>query len=308
MKNNKCIFVLTALITSCSADAVDLSAIDAYSLASENSSVLMAAKLRIGSSELKVDAAKDLYLPNIRLTGNYGNFNVNDFNFNSLGNISSDMPIAPYGYQDLSRKDSLGVSVKTTNLAVSGLWPVYTGGKRNAVINIAELENADAHLDYLITESRLYENFIQKYYAVVLLNNHHLSAKHTTKNLKHHVETSLKLYAQGLISELDVLKIKTAYEKAKTVEYKSEGRLEVGTRQLRELVKADIHPIDGLDDNNPELGELDLVIENVLSNNLNLRKIIIKKKELQEFINYRKGDFLPGVYLAGSKSYIILTI
>ena len=209
-----------------------------------NNDSLAANKASVERSEALRDAAKALYYPKIDLTGNYTRLEKP---------VSLDLKdLEPLASLDLSGLDpALGqilapllqlptvtnfTDQDITTSSIRAIWPLYTGGRRGAAIDIAREQHIEAGKVLAMQQQAKFEDLARIYFGVVLAAQVAETYKEVEDGLKKHLSNALKLEQQGQIAYVERLQADASYDKAKVDTQKALRNYQIAQLALKDLL------------------------------------------------------------------------
>ncbi len=294
--------------------AGDLSFSQAWSELQKNNDGLAAAYANQEKSEHMVEAAEDLYWPEIGITADYTKLDdevslepsdlfdsmprgdVLEKFLNLLGRIDG-IPRSQINdaFTSEMTKDYVVIS------SLNAVWPVYTGGRIDAAQDIAVNQLAEAKYLSRIKKQALFEQLVKVYFGVVLSKEVLAARTDLEKGLFKHFDNSKKLQKEGQIAKVERLKAEASYDKSRVEKNKARRSLEIAQVALNHLLKEkhDINPNSLLFINNtlPSMSE---ITTETLKNHPGLGVLDSKRKQAEGFVDVKEGEYLPEVFLFGS--------
>jgi outer membrane protein TolC len=261
-----------------------------------------------------VEAAEDLYWPEIGITADYTKLDdevslepsdlfdsmprgdVLQKFLNLLGRID--------GIPRSQIDDAFTSKISKDYVVLSSLtavWPVYTGGRIGAAQDIAINQLAEAGYLSRIKKQALFEELVKVYFGVVLAKQVLTARTEAEQGLYKHYDNARKLQKEGQIARVERLKAEASYDKARVDKNKSKRKLEIAQVALNHLLKEkfDVSPRSKLFINDTLPSMADLTSE-TLKNHPGLGVLDSKRKQAEGFIDVKKGEYLPEVFLFGN--------
>ena len=303
---NKLSKILYLVLFSTFLNAYDISLEESFNNMLLNNDGLKASKLNIDKARKLKTATNMLYFPNIDIIGSYTYISdpmILDVNIPvNLPNISG-------------INHSLHIS--SNNLAygvISIMYPLYTGGRRFAASNIADLNIDDANFLFQFKKINLFEDLVKNYYGLIL-NIEVLKTLIDIENgHKAHLDNAIELEKNGQIAKLERLNAQVAYDKARNKTLESRDSLEVALLAFKTIlqnenitnnVEVNHSGITNLNLTSPlqvskkELENINYYKEKVLNSYPMLKSIETKKLQANELSNIEFANFLPTIGLYG---------
>lgn len=275
----------------------------------EKNESLAANKASVTRSEAMRDAAKDLYFPKVDLTGNYTRLEKP---------VSLDLKdLEPLASLDLSGLDpALGqilaplLNLPTvtnfteqdiTTSSIRAIWPLYTGGRRGAAIDIAREQNIEAGKVLAMQQQAKFEDLAKIYFGVVLAAQVAETYKDVENGLRKHQRNALKLEQQGQIAFVERLQADASFDKAKVDTKKALRNYEIAQLALRELLHSQqvVEPSTRLF-TEEQIPELESFMSHTLNGYPGLAILDSKAEQAKKMVTIAKGSYLPEVYMFGN--------
>lgn len=308
---NKCLFSLTitAIVFSISLKPVmaqSFSFEQAWQAVLKGSDALAAEQQNIERSLYLQDAASDLYLPSISLNANYTRLDsaVRVIPSEVIASMPIDSINQAFGVRTTDL-DSLFTSTLTERdiftSSIRALWPIYTGGRVNAVQGIAKAQHDEASFLMTMKQLEKFEDLVKYYFAVVLSEQVLKTRIDVEQGLQQHYENALKLEQQGQINKLERLQAQVSLNKSQVELKKSLRDSEIAQVALARLLKTNEKAVPTTTlFINEKLPDMSLFIEKTLSNFPALKMLNAKKEQAKGLIEIENGKYYPEVYLYGN--------
>ena len=265
---------------------------------------LAADRFNVDRSRLVREAARNLYLPQVDLTGSYIRLDdpveVDFLDFNPLAavrssDIGSDI-IDLLGGDAAFTTDFTNESLE--RVSVKALWPVYTGGRIAAAQDIAgaQVDIAQQLLD--LRRRTTFGEFARVYYGAVLATQNLDTLRRAENGLLLHLNNANEMEQQGLISKVERLSVEAAHDRSTVATAKAERALEIAQRTLQEFMhrQSTITPADQLFVNK-HVPAVEVFIEVALENSPIVKALDAQRTEASAVLKAEKGRFHPDVFL-----------
>lgn len=294
--------------------ADDLTFSQAWSALQKNNDGLAASYANQEKSQHMIEAAEDLYWPEIGITADYTK--LDDDVSLSPSDLFDTMPrgdvlqkfLNVLGRVDgipLSEIDDAFTSKITKDYVVisslTAVWPVFAGGRIDAAQDIAANQLAEAQYLTRIKKQALFEELVKVYFGMVLAQKVLDARIVAEKGLYKHYDNSKKLQKEGQIAKVERLKAEASYDKSRVDKNKAKRQLEIAQVALNHLLKekSDVSPKSKLFINNtlPPMADLTSA---TLKNHPGLGVLDSKRKQAEGFVDVKKGEYLPEVFLFGN--------
>lgn len=302
MKMAKIIYLLLFIV---SLNAYDLSLRESFDNVLLHNDGLKASALNIDKARKLKTATNMLYLPNIDIVGNYTY--ISD---PMKLDINIPIPIA-----NMSINHSLNIS--TNNLAygvVSIMYPLFTGGKRIAASNIADLNIDNSNFLFQLKKIDLFETLVKNYYGLIL-NIEILKTLIDVENgHKIHLDNAIELEKNGQIARLERLNAQVAYDRARSKTLEAKDSLQVALLSFKTILQnenitknvevgddgiTNLNLTSSLKISQKELNDISYYKKKVLDSYPMLKSIEVKKLQAKELSNIEFATFLPTIGLYG---------
>lgn len=307
-------FSLLVFFLSSASFADNLSFSQAWLVLQKNNDGLAASFSNEEKSSNMVEAARGLYWPEIGITADYTK--LDDEVSLTPSDLFDSMPSGDVlqrflnllgridGIPTSQINDAFTSEITKDYVVISSLtavWPVFTGGRIDAAQDIALNQLAEAEYLTRIKKQALFEQLVKVYFGVVLAKQVLAAQTEAEKGLFKHFDNSKKLQQAGQIAKVERLKAEASYDKARVEKNKAGRELEIAQTALNHLLKEkrDINPDSVLFTNNtlPSMSE---ITTETLKNHPGLGVLDSKRKQAQGFVDVKKGEYLPEVFLFGN--------
>lgn len=265
---------------------------------------LAAEQANVERSELMQDATKSLNYPQVELSGSYTQLDdevqANALDFNPLAGLQ-DNPIGQDIIGALGGQDTFTTDITNQSfgrLALTALWPIYTGGRITAAQDISKAQTDIATQLFDIQRRTVFEELVKTYFGVVLSQQNLETHKQTELGFKQHLENAKKLENQGQIAKVERLSIAVAHDRARISTLKAQKALEIALVSLRQLLheSGDVYPTDQLFTNS-SIPEDQAFISSSLDSSPLLKSLDARSSELQAVEKSDRGRYYPEVSL-----------
>ncbi len=294
--------------------ALEVTFVEAWHMLLQNNEGLAAQRAGLERAGLLVDANKGRRLPTVDLTGSYTRLNDPvtlapsdllasmpggselDGVFNELGNLMG----IPAGAVDHALTSTL-MEDDVWNASLRALWPLFTGGRISAAVNIAEAQQQEAEFRLRMQEQVKFEELAKYYFGVVLAGRVLETRIEVQDGLAEHLDHAVKLEEQGQVARVERLQAAASYDRAQVERRKAERDLEIATLALTRIVRAEsqVSPISGLFTNS-QLPAEESFVDSTLSQYPGLGVLDAKRRQADGLIKVNQGDYYPGVFVFGN--------
>lgn len=271
----------------------------------EKNDTLAANKANLMRTEALRDAAKDLYLPKVELSGSYiymedsVSLDLEDIEpFASLDPKNVPPALAPIlnapKVTDFTDRDIATSSIRA-------IWPLYIGGKRGAAIDIAREQNIEAAKVLAMQQQAKFEDLARIYFGVVLAAQVVETFKEVESGLAQHQYNAVKLEEQGQIAYVERLQADASLDKAKVDTKKAQRSYEIAQLALSELLHTHkaVQPSTALF-TQATLPKLDTYLSRTLNTFPGLGILDSKSEQAKKLITIAKSNYLPDVFMFGN--------
>lgn len=268
------------------------------------SDVLAAERANVERSELMQEATRSLNYPQVEISGSYTHLDdevkVNALDFNPLTGMQEN----PIG-QDII--DALGgqaaFTTEITNqsfgrLALTALWPIYTGGRITAAQDISAAQTDIATQLFDVQQRTVFEGLVKSYFGVVLAQQNLETLRFAEAGFVKHLDNAEKLEKEGQIAKVERLSVAVALDRASVATRKAQKALEIAQISLQQLLhtRVEVYPGDQLF-TNAGLPPDRQYVSSALNNSPLLKSLKARERELQAVESAHRGRYHPEVFL-----------
>jgi outer membrane protein TolC len=283
----------------------------AWELLQQNHDGLAASRANKEEAIYMQEAASDLYLPKIDISGGYSRLDDDItlapsqlFNSMPAGDSLKAFFETALGGSAVGVDEAFTSEIADKNVVTASLtavWPIYTGGRISAAQDIAQGQFMEAGHLLRIKQQDLFEQLSKSYFGVVLAKQLLLTRSDAERGLEKHLEHAKKLEQQGQIARVERLKAEASHTKAKVEQRKSQRNLEIAQIALNQLLKQEINVTPSNDlfinSNMPMLVEL---INATLENHPGLGVLKAKRIQAQGLVEVEEGEYWPEAFIFGN--------
>lgn len=306
--------LFSALLSVTTVHAEEFSFSQAWQLLQHNNDGLAASKANKDEAVFLKEAAEDLYVPAIDISGGYSRLD-NDITlapsqlFDSMpagdalksifAGLGNSVGIAPGDLDKAFTSEIARQDVVTASL--TAVWPIYTGGRISAAQDIAVGQVLEADHLLRIKRQALFEQLTKYYFGVVLAKQVLETRLDAEKGLYKHLDHAKKLEQQGQIARVERLKAEASFAKAQVERRKAQRTLEIAQMALNRLLqeKFNITPSNKLFVND-EMPELVDIASDTLNNHPGLGVLEAKRIQAQGLVDVKEGEYWPEAFLFGN--------
>ncbi|SIR55604.1 Outer membrane protein TolC [Pseudacidovorax sp. RU35E] len=123
--------------------------------------------------------------------------------------------------------------------SVSAIWPLYTGGATDAVRGFAGAQTREARADADQTGGEVDQTLVERYFGAQLAQRAATLRAQAERTIAGHDEAAQKMLAAGVISRVERLQARSAYEEARRNAEKAKDDAELAAVALARTVRAD---------------------------------------------------------------------
>jgi len=296
------------------ARAVDITFTEAWQMLLRNNDGLAAERAAVERAGHLVAANKGRHLPTLDLTGSYTRLdepvtlspsqllgsmpaggNLEQV-FADLGNLFG----IPGGAVDQALTSTLADD-DIWNASLRALWPLYTGGKIGAAVEIAEARKQEAEFHLRLQQQVKFEELAKYYFGVVLAQRVLETRAEVEEGLARHLDHAIKLEEQGQVARVERLQAAASHDRSRVERGKSRRDLEIAVLALARIVRADssVTPISGLFTND-DLPPARMFVDSTLSQYPGLGLLDAKRAQADGLIAVNKGGYYPQVFAFGN--------
>jgi outer membrane protein TolC len=296
--------ILLLLTVSCGCFAESISFENAWQQVQQINDGLAAGQDNIERSKLLQDATSGLFYPRVDIKGSYTQLDdalkINALDFNPLASVQPGS-VGEGIIEALGGETAFttNVSEKSFGLvALTALWPVYTGGRITAAQNIAAAQTDIAQQLYDIRHRTVFEELVRVYFAVVLAKQNLQTHQDAEAGLLNHLEDARKFEEQGMISKVARLTVEVAHDRSTVATKKASRGLEIAQISLREFLhrRQDTDPIDRLFTNS-SLPNVEQFVMSTIDNSPALKMLAAQDDEAEAILKTQRGRYHPEVFL-----------
>lgn len=249
------------------------------------------------------EATRGLYFPRIDLAGSYtrldGPVTLDGLAFNPLSGLADD-PLGSGLIDLLGGPENFRTDLTDEHfgrVALSAVWPIYTGGRITAIRNSREAESLVANALLDAQRRILFEELVRAYFGVSLAKVNLAIRREAEEGLQKHLSNADKLLREGQIARVERLSVAAALSRAEVAYLRAERELEIGRLTLNEILHENsaVEPSDALFINQALPAEATFV-QSMLANNPALLELQARGQEAESLLSAQKGRFHPEVF------------
>ncbi len=261
-------------------------------------------------------AASALYFPKIDLNARYtrldGPVEISPDQLlasmpagNQVGRLLADLG-RTYGLSPAQINAGLTSRIADRDLrtsSVTGLWPLYAGGRIDAAQDIAKGQTDEARFQLALDRQKQFETLVQYYFGVVLAREVLQTKIKAKDGLLRHRDHAILLERQGQTAHVERLQAEASLDRARVEETKARHDLEIAQVALTRMLKSgEVVEPDGSLFVNASLPPLAVFLDSTLAGHPGLAVYEAKGRQAEGLAEVEKGKYLPEVALFASYS------
>ncbi len=278
---------------------------EALQQAAKVSGTVQGAALDVRAKTLKAEALSNIDGPSVDLTAFRGRLST-DFNIDTsglVGGIEAVLPPMP-GLPTPHIPNSLNRAVVTdlTSFGLLGMWPIYTGGRLDAVKGLASSQTLAAQAERTEAEEQLATLVAQRYFQLLLAKRVVAVRAEVTVGVTQHQRDAARLEKGGLISRAQRLRADVALDSARSDEAQARSDAEIAQVALARLLAVNtlVRPSTPLFVNSLPVGSLQSFISTGMRENANWKKIDSKRVQAEQALKLHGKQYAPTVFAIGN--------
>ncbi len=294
--------------------AVDITFSEAWHMLLQNNEGLAAERAGVERAGHLVEANNGRSYPTLDLSGSYtrldkpvtlspsellGSMPAGDgleHVFSEIGNLFG----IPAGAVDQALTSTL-MDDDVWHAGLQALWPLYTGGKIGAAVDIATAQQQEAEFRLRMQEQVKFEELAKYYFGVVLAQRVLETRTEVADGLAEHLDHAVKLEEQGQIAQVERLQAEASFDRSRVARLKAQRDLEIASLALARIVMADtlVVPISGLF-TNTQLPSEQSFVDSTLIQYPGLGVLDAKRAQANGLIDVNQGGYYPQVFAFGN--------
>ncbi|SFD81789.1 TolC family protein [Massilia yuzhufengensis] len=261
------------------------------------------ARLDFQAKQLQAEALRRIDGPDVRLSGFAGRvsttLSVDTGAIAQLANpvLDSLPPLPGLNLPDVPQALNVDRVFDVRSLGLSTVWPLYTGGRLDAVKQIAagRADEAGASVQAALDDAST--QLAQRYFTVQLARKAWQLRSAAVEVAKEHQRMALKMERTGLIAKVERLKADVAVDNALREAAKAGSDLEIAQLALRRLLDAPdaVLPATPLFVHAQPPGSLASFIDAAMASNAAWKQIASKRKQADGAVQLQGRAFSPTV-------------
>lgn len=268
------------------------------------SDVLAAERANIERSELMREATRSLNFPQVEVAGSYTRLDdavkFNALDLNPLAGLQDN----PIGQDIIAALGGEAIfSTEITNqsfgrLALTALWPIYTGGRIKAAQDISASQTDIATQLFSAQRRTVFEELVEAYFGVVLAQQNLETLRFAEAGFGRHLADAENLEKEGQIAKVERLSVAVALDHASIATRKARKVLEIAEITLQQLLhtSVEVFPSDQLF-TNLRIPPDQQFVTAAVNNSPLLKSLEARKRELLAVESANRGRYYPEVFL-----------
>ncbi len=261
------------------------------------------ARLDFQAKQLQAEALRRIDGPDLRLSGFAGRvsttLSVDTSNIAQLANpVLDSLPPLP-GLNLPEIPPVLGVDrvFDVRSLGLNTVWPVYTGGRLDAVKQVAAGRADEAGASVQAAQDEAATQLAERYFTVQLARAAWQLRGEALEVAREHQRMALKMERSGLIAKVERLKADVAVDNAQREAAKAGSDLEIAQLALRRLLAAPgaVTPTTPLFVHAQPPGSLASFIDAAMASNAAWKQIASKRKQAEGAVQLQGRAYSPTV-------------
>lgn len=298
--------LLAALLLASGAQAADGGALDyaqALRQLHQVSGAVNGAELDWQAKKLQAAALANIAGPDLRASGFLGRVSatltVDTSSIAQRANplLDSLPPLPGLNLPEIPNAISANRIVDLHSLGLTSVWPLYTGGRLQAVQGIAAGRAAEAGASVQSAEDETATTLAQRYFTVQLAREAWRLRAAAVDATKEHQGMALKMERTGLIARIERLKADVALDNAIREEAKARSDMEIAQLALNRLLdaRAPVQPATPLFVHSAPVGTLASFVEAAMASNVAWKQIDSKRAQADGAVKLQGSQFSPTV-------------
>lgn len=295
--------------TAAADNAMSIDYLGALGQARDVSGAVRGAAIDARAKALQSDALRRIDGPDLQLTGFAGRL-ATTVNLDTstvaqtanplIGGLDAAMP--NLRLPAIPNVVSVNRTVNLSSLGLTSIWPLYTGGRLQAVKGIGAARAEEARAELRSAEDQISTQVAQRYFTLQLARQAAQLRGAAVDVIADHQRMAAKMERIGLISRADRLKADVALDSAKREAEKSRSDAEIAEVALRRLLAAPqpVQPVTPLFVSSQPVGALQGFIDAALKNNAAWDKIASKRNQAAESARLAGSEHSPTVLAVGN--------
>jgi outer membrane protein TolC len=291
------------------ADPPRISFDHAYQRMLAGSGAIRAANLDAEAQKLQAEAAQSLGGPTVNLTGaairgrTSANLDISGYTGPANQMIGKIATVMPALRSAKLPTDVTADTIGNTSASYLGVaYPLYTGGKFQALHEMMDARAEEAGSAARETEERTTTQLVKRYFGAQLAHRLVGVRSDATRGIGEHQHTAQRFEQQGLIARTDRLRTDVALTNAQRDERRSRSDAELADIALGRMVNAagGLRPTTPLFVDSAPIEPLQTFIDRALEDHPAFAKIAGKRHQAEALHRLDKAQYAPDVFLVGN--------
>ena len=283
------LFLLFAFPFICFSQTFPLSMEELFKKGVEKSLSIQSAQLELYMSGDKVSIAKDKYLPDIQLNGQFGFVGQPTVLNKDLSYMSH--PVTPDWQQSYQ---------------VSAIQPIYEGGRIRNTVEKTELEHKAEGLGLLKSKSAVKLKLAGIYLSLCNLYQQQDIYHHYIEEAKVRVKNIRKMHEEGTVTSNDVLRSEIQQSDYELAYKEIANNISIASQQLAIAMGMDetllFVPDTTVLNQSPLVSNMEDYLSRAYTSNLDLELSKVRTDIAKKELNITKGGFLPSLSFVATNS------
>ncbi|OGB30948.1 MAG: transporter [Burkholderiales bacterium RIFCSPLOWO2_12_FULL_61_40] len=213
-----------------------------------------------------------------------------------LENLPIPLPVPQFPAMYSYKKEDTAATA-----SVSTVWPIYLGGATDAVRGLVGAQADEALADVQRTSHELATQLAQRYFGAQLAAKAASLREAAVRNVERHDQAAEKMLAAGVLSRVERLQVRAAFEDARRNALKARDDAELASVALARTVHTDgtVAPQTALFVLTQPLQGLPYFTEAALNHHPGLAKVAAKKAQAQRLHEGEEAARKPQVFAFG---------
>ncbi|WP_019673247.1 TolC family protein [Psychrobacter lutiphocae] len=248
--------------------------------------------LRAGITHYDIGADVDLSDVKSNINSGLSNFNpLPGLPFNPIEGINNSIPNS----YDFERKET------SSNAGVAILWPIYTGGRTQAITELADARTEESQADALMDNDQLQTTLINRYFTAQLAALAAYLREDALNTIRETDHMAQRLLEEGFISGVERLEARTALSEAESEAIKARHNADLAMTALQRLLRSPtpVKPTTPLFVSSKPLPSLQYFQNLALQNHPGLKKVDAKYAQATSLSHLSDAGSRPTISLFG---------
>ncbi|WP_317201217.1 TolC family protein [Janthinobacterium sp.] len=285
--------------------AETLSFAEALRQAAGASGAVQGAQLDARAKTLKAQALARIDGPSLSLNAFQGRLSTS-INIDTskvagvVGGIEAAIPSLPL--PEIPNSINRNLVTNLSSVGLSSIWPLYTGGRLDAVKGLAAGMSREAEADSAEAEDKLATQVAQRYFQLLLAERVVKVRAEASAGIAEHQRHARKLEAGGLISRAERLRADVALDGARSDEAQARSDQEIAQVALNRLLASAtaVRPRTPLFVHSAPVGPLQSFIDAGMDSNPAWKKIDAKRMQAEQALRLHGREYSPTVFAVGN--------